>query len=104
MAKVAGVGRPYLYHNFRGEIEKERHNNSRLNEQINGLLVPNRSTNEYKHFESLLRNKIKRLESDLKELRIERDKLLIELEREAIHWKFRTNIPKKNKGFDKINP
>ena len=52
---LAGVGRPYLYNNFRDVIEAEREASRAGSTTVDGVTVPTRTTDESKHVEALLR-------------------------------------------------
>jgi len=78
----ASVSRQYLYNNFKSCISAERSQSAASSERIDGVTVPKRTVDEYKHIEALLRNKIDRLKKDLGDVRKENARLKIALERE----------------------
>ena len=82
VATFAGVGRPYLYKNFRETIEAERESSREASSTIDGVTVPNRTTDESKHVEALLRNKVDKLKKDLGDVRRENARLKTALEKE----------------------
>lgn len=90
VAREAKVSRQYLYNNFCDEIGEERTETRSETEVINGKKVPLRTPEEYRHIEAALRNKIERLESDLRVARAEKAKADRTAERErgkAEHWR-----------------
>ncbi len=90
VAREAGVSRQYLYNNFADEIGEERQETRAETEIIDGKKVPLRTPEEYRHIEAALRNKIERLETQLREARTEKDKAERTAERErgkAEHWR-----------------
>ena len=82
VATLAGVGRPYLYNNFRGVIEAEREASRAGSAAVDGVTVPNRTADESKHVEALLRNKIDKLTKELGDVRRENARLKTALEKE----------------------
>ena len=82
IAEKSGVSRPYLYQNFRKEIEALRTSFRFEGKTIDGVHVPSRTTAESQHIEALLRNKIKKLTADLTMVRNENTRMKKELERE----------------------
>jgi len=89
VAREAKVSRQYLYNNFVDEIEEERVETRAETEVINGKKVPLRTPEEYRHIEAALRNKIDRLETELRNARAEKAKADRTAERErgkAEHW------------------
>lgn len=82
VATLAGVGRPYLYSNFREVIEAEREASRGASATIDGVTVPSRTAEESKHVEALLKNKIEKLKKELGEVRRENARLKTALEKE----------------------
>jgi hypothetical protein len=82
VATLAGVGRPYLYNNFREAIEAEREASRSASSTVDGVKVPSRTADESKHVEALLRNKIEKLKKDLGDVRRENARLKTALEKE----------------------
>lgn len=82
VATLAGVGRPYLYKNFRESIEAEREESRTGVSTVDGVTVPNRTADESKHVEALLRNKVDKLKNELGDVRRENARLKTALERE----------------------
>lgn len=82
VATLAGVGRPYLYNNFREVIEAEREASRSGIATVEGVRVPNRTADESKHVEALLRNKIDKLKKELGNVRRENARLKTALEKE----------------------
>tara|TARA_R110001592_G_scaffold314747_1_gene590493 strand:- start:3273 stop:3695 length:423 start_codon:yes stop_codon:yes gene_type:complete len=82
VATLAGVGRPYLYNNFREAIEAAREASRASSATVDGVTVPNRTADESKHVEALLRNKIGKLKKDLGDVRKENARLKTALEKE----------------------
>lgn len=62
VATLAGVGRPYLYNNFREIIEAEREATRSGAATIDGVTVPHRTADESRHIEALLRKKGRQVE------------------------------------------
>lgn len=90
VAREAKVSRQYLYNNFADEIGEERVETRTETEIIDGKKVPLRTPEEYRHIEAALRNKIDRLEVELKNARAEKAKANRIAERErgkAEHWR-----------------
>lgn len=90
VAREAKVSRQYLYNNFADEIGEERTETRAEISIINGIKVPLRTPEEYRHIEAALRNKIERLEAELKEARAGKAKADRTAERErgkAEHWR-----------------
>lgn len=90
IADVAGVSRVYLYDNFKVQINEIRADSKSNKEEIDGIVVPNRSADQFKHIEAALRNKVKRLKKDLGDVRKENARLKIALEKsrgEAEHYR-----------------
>nr|WP_087576113.1 hypothetical protein [Sphingomonas sp. CDS-1] len=90
VARAAKVSRQYLYNNFCDEIGEERTETRSETEVIDGKKVPLRTPEEYRHIEAALRNKIERLESDLRDARAEKAKADRTAERErgkAEYWR-----------------
>lgn len=82
VATLAGVGRPYLYNNFREVIQAEREASRAGSSIIEGVTVPNRTAEEFRHIEALLRNKIGKLKRELGDIRQENAHLKTALEKE----------------------
>lgn len=82
IAALAGVSRQYLYNNFKEVISSERDNARSLSSEIDGVTVPSRTTEEYRHIEAVLRNKIDRLKKEIHKSRKENARLKLELEKE----------------------
>ena len=76
------MGRPYLYKNFRETIEAERESSIGASSSIDGVTVPNRTTDESRHVEALLRNKVDKLKKELGDVRRENARLKTALEKE----------------------
>ncbi len=74
VAREAKVSRQYLYNNFADEIGEERVETRAETEVIDGKKVPLRTPEEYRHIEAALRNKIERLETEVRDARAERAK------------------------------
>jgi len=90
VAREAKVSRQYLYNNFADEIGEERVETRAETEVIDGKKVPLRTPEEYRHIEAALRNKIERLETELREARAGKAKADRTAERErgkAEHWR-----------------
>jgi len=90
VAREAKVSRQYLYNNFADEIGEERAETRAETEVIDGKKVPLRTPEEHRHIEAALRNKIERLESELRDARAEKAKAGRTAERErgkAEHWR-----------------
>ncbi|MFK5893111.1 MAG: hypothetical protein QM504_07805 [Pseudomonadota bacterium] len=71
VATLASVSRQYLYNNFKDVISKERDKTREVIQTIDGIKVPTRTPDEYRHIEALLRSKIDRTKSDLTKARRE---------------------------------
>jgi len=82
IATLANVSRPYLYNNFKEQIEALRNEDRQSSEVIEGVKVPSRTKDESKHIEALLRNKIERLKKELGDSRRENARLRNSLEKE----------------------
>ena len=82
VAREAKVSRQYLYNNFADEIGEERVETRAETEVIDGKKVPLRTPEEYRHIEAALRNKIERLETELRDARAEKAKADRTAERE----------------------
>lgn len=82
IAALAGVSRQYLYNNFKESISAERDNARSSSSKIDGVTVPSRTAEEYRHIEAVLRNKVDRLKQDLSSVRKENARLKQELEKE----------------------
>ena len=76
VAREAKVSRQYLYNNFADEIGEERVETRAETEVIDGKKVPLRTPEEYRHIEAALRNKIERLETELRDARAEKAKMI----------------------------
>lgn len=90
VAREAKVSRQYLYNNFADEIGVERAESRAETTLIDGKRVPLRTPEEYRHIEAALRNKIERLEAELKNARAEAAKCRTVAERErgkSEHWR-----------------
>lgn len=90
VAREAKVSRQYLYNNFADEIGVERTETRAETTLIDGKRVPLRTPEEYRHIEAALRNKIDRLEAELKNARTETAKSRKIAERErgkSEHWR-----------------
>lgn len=90
VAREARVSRQYLYNNFASEIGEERAETRAETSVINGVTVPSRTPEEYRHIEAALRNKVSRLEEQLKEVRTAERRATHSAERErgkAEHWR-----------------
>jgi len=90
VAREAKVSRQYLYNNFADDIGEERVETRAKTEIIDGKKVPLRTPEEYRHIEAALRNKIERLETELRDARAEKAKAERTAERErgkAEHWR-----------------
>ena len=90
VAREAKVSRQYLYNNFADEIGEERVKTRTGTEIIDGKKVPLRTPEEYRHIEAGLRNKIERLETELRDARAEKAKADRTAERDrgkAEHWR-----------------
>lgn len=90
VAREAKVSRQYLYNNFADEIGVERSETRAETTLIDGKRVPLRTPEEYRHIEAALRNKIDRLEAELKDARTEVAKSRKVAERErgkSEHWR-----------------
>ncbi|BBO56431.1 DUF6262 family protein [Cobetia sp. AM6] len=82
IAALAGVSRQYLYNNFKESISAERDNARLSSSEIDGVTVPSRTTEEYRHIEAVLRNKVYRLKQELSSVRKENARLQQDLEKE----------------------
>lgn len=69
VARLAKVSRQYLYNNFSDEISDQRSTSRAAVEVVEGVTVPSRSSDEYRHVEAALRNKLTRLEGEVTALR-----------------------------------
>ncbi|WP_448192552.1 hypothetical protein [Azospirillum sp. sgz301742] len=69
VARLAKVSRQYLYNNFSDEISDQRSTSRAVVEIIEGVAVPSRTPEEYRHVEAALRNKLTRLEGEVTALR-----------------------------------
>lgn len=82
VATLAEVSRPYLYNNFREAIKAAREASRASSATVDGVTVPNRTPDESKHVEALLRNKIDKLQKELANIRQENTRLKMALENE----------------------
>ncbi|MDF1638116.1 DUF6262 family protein [Alcanivorax jadensis] len=82
VAKLAGVSRQYLYNNFKDQISAIREGDRSASVQIDNVTVPARTSEEARHVEALLRNKIERLKKELGTVRHENARLKQALEKE----------------------
>lgn len=82
VAKLAGVSRQYLYNNFKDQISAIRAGDRSSTAQIDNITVPARTSEEARHIEALLRNKIERLKKELGTVRHENARLKQTLEKE----------------------
>ena len=90
VATMARVSRQYLYNNFKAAISSERDASRHAIQTIEGVKVPKRTVEEYRHLEAVLRNKIDRLKDDLKTTRRELATTKQALEKarvESEHWR-----------------
>ncbi len=90
VAREAKVSRQYLYNNFADEIGEERTETRAEISVIDGMKVPLRTPEEYRHIEAALRNKIGRLETELRDARAEKAKAGRNAERDrgkAEYWR-----------------
>jgi AraC-like DNA-binding protein len=90
VAREAKVSRQYLYNNFADEIGEERAEIRAETQVIDGKKVPLRTPEEHRHIEAALRNKIERLETEIRDARAEKAKADRTAERErgkAEHWR-----------------
>lgn len=90
VAREAKVSRQYLYNNFAVEIGDERAETRAATAIVDGVKVPLRTPEEYRHVEAALRNKVTRLDQQLKEARKGEAKAIKTAERErgkAEHWR-----------------
>jgi len=90
IAILAGVSRQYLYNNFKDSISSERDKSRETIQTIDGIKIPQRTPEEYRHIEALLRNKMARLKKDLTKARRElaTTKQMLERERgQSEHWR-----------------
>lgn len=69
VARLAKVSRQYLYNNFSDEISDQRSTSRAAVEIVEGVAVPSRTPEEYRHVEAALRNKLTRLEGEVTALR-----------------------------------
>lgn len=72
VAREANVSRQYLYNNFVEEIGRARDQTRTNTELVEGQKVPARTNDEYRHIEAALRNKIDRLQNEVKVARSEK--------------------------------
>lgn len=82
VASLAGVSRQYLYNNFKAAISAERSNSRSSSSELDGVVVPSRTSEEYRHIEAVLRNKVDRMKQELSSTRVENARLKQELEKE----------------------
>lgn len=82
IAALAGVSRQYLYNNFKEAISAERDSARSTSRDVDGVTVPSRTPEEYRHIEALLRSKVNRLKQELGSVRKENSLLKQELEKE----------------------
>lgn len=82
IATLASVSRQYLYNNFKEAITAERESARSAFVEVNGVTVPSRTPEKYRHIEALLRNKVDRLKQELGSIRKENARLRQELEKE----------------------
>lgn len=82
VASLAGVSRQYLYNNFKAAISAERNNSRSYSSEIDGVTVPSRTSEEYRHIEAVLRNKVDHLKQELSCVRKENARLKQEMEKE----------------------
>jgi AcrR family transcriptional regulator len=82
IAKLAGVSRQYLYNNFKDQITSIRADDRATTTTIDNVAVPARTSEEARHVEALLRNKMERLKRELGEVRHENARLKLALEKE----------------------
>ncbi|MGP9579074.1 DUF6262 family protein [Halomonas sp. AOP42-E1-40] len=82
IATLASVSRQYLYNNFKESISAERESARSASSEVDGVIVPARTPEEYRHIEALLRNKVDRLKQELGSIRKENARLKQELEKE----------------------
>jgi hypothetical protein len=82
IAAIAGVSRQYLYNNFKDSISVERNSSRSVADVIDGIIVPTRTPDEHRHIESLLRNKIEKLEKEMSAIRQENARMKQSLEKE----------------------
>lgn len=82
IAKLANVSRQYLYNNFKEAISSEREGSRSASSNVDGVTVPSRTPEEYRHIEAVLRNKLARLKQELGSVRKENARLKQELEKE----------------------
>jgi len=69
VAHLASVSRQYLYNNFRDTISAERLVSREQSTIIDGISVPSRTIEEYRHTESVLRKKIDKQKTELTDAR-----------------------------------
>lgn len=99
VATLAGVGRPYLYNNFRKIIEAEREATRSGAANIDGVTVPHRTADESRHIEALLRKKVDKLKQELGDVRRENARLKTALEKErGLSEHYRQNWIKARSG------
>jgi sulfur carrier protein ThiS len=92
VAEQAGVSRQYPYTHFKDTIEQLRTDGQHQAVEVEGEIVPARSAGRAATIELALRNKIKRLEQELSEVRKEKSALERRFERalgEAEEWRSR---------------
>ena len=82
VAVLAGVSRQFLYNNFKDAITKEREKSREVIHAIDGVKVPSRTNEEFRHIEALLRNKLNRTKAELTKVRNELATMRQLLERE----------------------
>lgn len=82
IATLASVSRQYLYNNFKEAISAERESTRLSSFEIDGVTVPVRTPEEYRHIEAVLRNKVNRLNQNITSVRKENTRLKLELEKE----------------------
>ncbi|WBY18027.1 DUF6262 family protein (plasmid) [Erythrobacteraceae bacterium WH01K] len=90
VAREANVSRQYLYNNFAQEIGRVRDQTRTNTGLVEGQKVPARTSDEYRHIEAALRNKIERLEHEIKKTRLEKSTADRQAEKErgkAEHWR-----------------
>lgn len=82
IATLASVSRQYLYNNFKDAISAEREKARSASTEVDGVTVPSRTPEEFRHIEAVLRNKLDRLKKELGAARKENAQLKSELEKE----------------------
>ncbi|MBS4153039.1 DUF6262 family protein [Cobetia sp. MC34] len=82
VASLAGVSRQYLYNNFKAAISAERDSSRSASLEIDGVVVPSRTSEEFRHIEAVLRKKLDRMKQELSSVRKENSILKQELEKE----------------------